>query len=118
MYTKCQYQYKRGDNMANMCGKPVFDDHYYCFNCFKTRRCLNSVENNDYYSCCKIQRYDDIYSRDPLTEFVFYKYDGLIFIIGVHTADGIRDVTDEELILIQKHGWVYEPFPVKGAIED
>jgi hypothetical protein len=55
---------------------------------------------------------------DPLTKFVFYKNDGAIYIIGAQTENGLSYVTDEELSVIEKHGWIHEPCSVKSAIED
>ena len=119
MYTRCQYRFKRCNDMfstSNMCGKPVYDNFCYCRSCAKVRYYPNGAE--EAYLKSKIQRYDDNHWRDPVTNFIFYKDKGLIYIVGVKTVDGIRDVTDNEIKLIEQKGWIYETFCVKGALDD
>jgi hypothetical protein len=79
---KCMYQYKRGENKGQLCGKPVAEGTNYCSNCLKTRKNLgldshNSIEERDLLvnNSLTVVVHDEsrhLY-RDPNTNFIIYQ---------------------------------------------
>jgi hypothetical protein len=113
---KCIYQYKRGENKGQLCGKPVTEGMSYCSNCIKTRKNLGmdqqnltdeQIDRGERGNSLTVVVHDEsrhLY-RDPNTNFIIYQTQCRApTVIGRLCNDKIIPLTESEFNIASELG--------------